>query len=428
LCAAAVGLLIAAGAGFLSFRRSRDPIAAAELIDRKLQCRQEVLTLATLADSNQSGARSPLFPVLWNRAAKHIERLDPRRSFPFQTRETLHQAVFLTVCTTGVIIACLSVLMAANKPPLLAQARQLRRIAREIANSGPADAQTQELAARLRAAADTLENPGIPPETKLEQLDRVEQEVKSEQQRKQQETPQNKGNSSAGKSSGKGNQGQGAGESNGGTGQAKSAGGQGPGKGEGKGTGNGAGKGEVQLAQASKDISRIQARLEAEAKTKSAQSSAGNRLKVRSPRPGEQPDLARLDQPGNTPNLNQFKSGRERNQEQGNTQRTDQGQERKDFGSSKGDTHLGQFPRPGNFERFYKTGEHGEPLDIKNARYVVFRIPPALISAGAGKSTPDNERPSATVPYANLPLKDERIAADPDERQLVPPRYRDLLR
>ncbi len=67
-------------------------------------------------------------------------------------------------------------------------------------------------------------------------------------------------------------------------------------------------------------------------------------------------------------------------------------------------------------------------MDIKNARYVLFRIPPAVQSGGRGKSVIDNERTSATVPYENLPLKDERIAAEPDERQLVPPRYRDLLR
>ena len=53
-------------------------------------------------------------------------------------------------------------------------------------------------------------------------------------------------------------------------------------------------------------------------------------------------------------------------------------------------------PSPGNFERFYKAGEHGAPLDIKNARYVLFRIPPAAQSGGSrGKSVVDNERTSA---------------------------------
>ena len=71
--------------------------------------------------------------------------------------------------------------------------------------------------------------------------------------------------------------------------------------------------------------------------------------------------------------------------------------------------------------------QDGKPA-FPNARYVLFRIPPAMPSGGRGKSVVDNERTSATVPYQNLPLKDERIAAEPDERQLVPPRYRDLLR
>ncbi len=431
LCAAALGVAIAAVLAFLSFRLSEDPIAAAELIDRKLGCRQEVLTLATLGGSTQGSARSPLFPLLWQRAAQHLDRLDPARTFPFQLKQPLRQALFLTGCTVGLLVVGISVLLAAKQAPLGADGRQLRKIAREIANSGPGDAQTQELAARLRAVADALENPKVPPETKLGQLASVEQELKAQQQRRQQQAASSKGES-AGKGTGKGNQGQGAGEGKEGTGQGKEGTGQGQGKGGGKGTGgDGAGKpgkGEVQLAEARKDISKVQARLEAAAKQKSGQQEHGGGLKARSPRPGEQPDLAKLESAANSSNLNQFKSNQKHGQEQGNSRREGAGQPRRDFGSSQGDTHLGQFPQPGNFERFYKAGEHGAPLDVKNARYVLFRIPPALISAGGGKSVVDNDRPSATVPYANLPLKEERIAADPDEHQLVPPRYRDLLR
>ena len=39
----------------------------------------------------------------------------------------------------------------------------------------------------------------------------------------------------------------------------------------------------------------------------------------------------------------------------------------------------------------------------------------------------DTNRPTASVPYANVPLKAERLYATPQERQLVPPRYRDLI-
>jgi hypothetical protein len=286
------------------------------------------------------------------------------------------------------------------------------------------------LAAHLRSAATALNNPKVPPQQKLEQLARVEQELETRQQPHQMQAAASKGRS-AGKGSGKGAQGQGAGESKENAGNAQQGTGAGNGNGSGKGNGGGAnqpGKGEARIAQARADITKVQARLEAEAKKNSGQPEPNNALKGRAPRPGEQPQLASLEKPGNLPELNRSKSGREPNQEQSNSQRQQSGEQRKNYGSSQGDTHLGQFPQPGNFERFYKAGEHGTPMDIKNARYVLFRVPPAQIGAGGGKSVVDSDRPAATVPYSNLPLKEERIAAEPDEQQLVPPRYRDLLR
>jgi hypothetical protein len=432
VCAAALGLVAAAVAAFLSFHQGDDQLAAAEQIDQRLGCRQEVITLATLAGTTPVESRSPLFPILWRRAAQHLDRLDPARTFPFQIKEALRRAAILTVCTIGVLAAGITMLLAAGKPPLIAQGAQLRKIAREIAASNPSDAQTRELAAHLRAVAKTLDNPAVPPETKLEQLASVEQEVKAQQQRRQQQGS-NTGTASAGKGTGKGSQGQGTGEGKGSAGQGKEGAGSGPGKGAGTGTGNGGGikggKGEVQLVEARRDLSKLQAQLEAEAKQKSGQREANNGTKARAPHPGEQPNLATIQSARNSSNLNPLKPKQAHGQDQSNTRREEPGaQQRRDYGSSQGDTHLGQFPRPGNFERFYKAGEHGEPIDVKNARYVMFRIPTAIVSAGAGRSVADNDRSTARVPYANLPLKDERIAADPDERQLVPPRYRELLR
>jgi len=40
----------------------------------------------------------------------------------------------------------------------------------------------------------------------------------------------------------------------------------------------------------------------------------------------------------------------------------------------------------------------------------------------------DSARPNAATPYTNAPLKASGDTAPPDERQLVPPRYRDLIR
>ena len=91
-----------------------------------------------------------------------------------------------------------------------------------------------------------------------------------------------------------------------------------------------------------------------------------------------------------------------------------------------GDTHLGEFPVAENFPRFYKPGE-GPAIEIRDARYVLFRLPTEVVSASGGKLVPDTNRPTASVPYANVPLKAERLDATPQERQLVPPRYRDLI-
>jgi len=70
---------------------------------------------------------------------------------------------------------------------------------------------------------------------------------------------------------------------------------------------------------------------------------------------------------------------------------------------------------------------NGLPIDLRDARYLIFRLPSATSAAGGGKTVLDTERPAASTPYSNVPLKEERLEAAPDERQLVPPRYRDLI-
>jgi hypothetical protein len=73
-------------------------------------------------------------------------------------------------------------------------------------------------------------------------------------------------------------------------------------------------------------------------------------------------------------------------------------------------------------------GEHGPAINIRDARYVTFQLPTEIQSAGTGAIVPDNTRTRATPPYTNAPLKQERLQISPDEQQLVPPRYRELIR
>jgi hypothetical protein len=101
---------------------------------------------------------------------------------------------------------------------------------------------------------------------------------------------------------------------------------------------------------------------------------------------------------------------------------------RKDDKGSQGDTHLGEIPKAVNYERFYNVGEKGPPIDIRDARYVTFRLPTDVVSGnGEGKTVRDTAHPTATTPYTNAPLKEQRLPVSPDEQQLVPPRYRDLI-
>ncbi|HUY37603.1 MAG TPA: hypothetical protein VMV13_02170, partial [Candidatus Binataceae bacterium] len=64
---------------------------------------------------------------------------------------------------------------------------------------------------------------------------------------------------------------------------------------------------------------------------------------------------------------------------------------------------------------------------IHDARYVMFRLPNGAIVGAGGKNVIDSSHPTATTAYVNAPLKESTDQAAPDERQLVPPRYRDLI-
>ena len=66
-------------------------------------------------------------------------------------------------------------------------------------------------------------------------------------------------------------------------------------------------------------------------------------------------------------------------------------------------------------------------LNLNDARYVVFKIPSGATSGDEGKTVIDTERPQATTAYTNAPLAPTSDTAPPDERQLVPPRYRELI-
>ncbi|HVB82607.1 MAG TPA: hypothetical protein VNE82_21990 [Candidatus Binataceae bacterium] len=419
-----VGVTALAGCAWMAWRAWRaadDFIDAAERVDEAVDGHQEIVTLASLADPAESAAeralRTPLFPLLWHRAAGYLERFDPNRAFAFEVRRPLARSLPIAAVMVAILAAAALALV---RPPTAGQlqARKLRVAARQLSSS-PSSAD-KELASKILAAAAALENPDLPPREKLERLAEAMSEL--QKQPPQGSSLQQSAKNTSGSGNGKGNSGKGSApgqDSGNGKGQGQGQQGQG----EGQGNNPNSPKGKEQIVELRNDLSKAQAQIEAASGSKS-----------NAPKPG-QGDKGSALKPGTSPNK-KGPSQRPDALAQGNIPRPDTSakgqmpsggaQSGKNEKGGHGDTHLGEFPVAENFQRFYKPGE-GPAIRIRNARYVLFRLPTEVVSASGGKIVPDTNRPTASVPYANVPLRTERLDATPQERQLVPPRYRDLI-
>ncbi|HLK85117.1 MAG TPA: hypothetical protein VKT27_01300 [Candidatus Binataceae bacterium] len=422
----AVGIAALAGCAAMAWRAWRaagDLMNTAERVDQAVAGHQEIVTLAGLADPADSTAggaqRTPLFPLLWRRAAGYLERFDPKRAFLFEVRPPLVRSLPIAAAIL-VVLAAVALALVRPPTPEQLQARRLRAAAEQLASSPSAI--DKELASKILAAAAALENPAVPAPEKLQRL----ADAMSELERHQQSSHANASNGSNGAKGKSGGKGSGAGEAQG------EAQGRGQGKGQGRNQGAGANQGQnsngargnQQIVELQNDLSKAQAQIEAAAGARNnaprpGQGDKGNALKPgKNPNekgPSQQPDSMAQ---GNSPRPDAFAKGQMPSSNSKNGKR--------DKGGS-GDTHLGEFPVAENFQRFYKPGE-GPAIQIRDARYVVFRLPTEVVSASGGKLVADSNRPLASVPYANAPLKQERLDTTPQERQLVPPRYRDLIR
>ena len=165
----AAGLVMA----FRAYRRADDFVSAAAELDDRLECNQEIVTFATLADPSapESGRarRTPLFPILWRRAIALFGGLDVRREFRLEVGEPLKRSsIFAGVVALAMVLATLGLVRAPT--PANREAAKLRAIAEEIAKTatGPGDT---ALADKIRAAADALESPELPPEEKKKRIE-----------------------------------------------------------------------------------------------------------------------------------------------------------------------------------------------------------------------------------------------------------------
>jgi hypothetical protein len=446
----AVGLVIAIRA----YRRAHDFVGAAAELDERLQCDQELITFATLVDpsapASSRAGRTPLFPVLWRRAIALFGGLDIRQEFRLEVGEPLKRSsIFAGVVALAMVLATLGLVRAPT--PENREAAKLRAIAQEIARTATSSDDTL-LADKIRQAADALENSRLPPQEKkkriedaMRQADKAAQKRNNTQSGKNQGTgksnAQNASGNGSGKGQGQGNSaGTGSGEGKSGTGTGQKLGGNNPGSGKSQSAnnsgknqgGNGSAKndqnkGNQSNIELSNELAKAEAQVEtADAKNPGPDSKPGDdKNQGGANKPGDknnqnlgnQPDPNR---PGNVP-----KPGA--NGDRNVAAAGGNSKNYRDMGSNLGDTHLGEMPTSTNAQRFLKPGEKGAALDIKDARYVMFRLPGAASSGGGGKTVLDTDRPKATTAYVNAPLAPTSDDAPPDERQLVPPRYRDMI-
>ena len=424
--AAGCGALATAGLAWRAWRRDNDFAQAAQKIDALIGAHQELLTLATLADPARPVAkdrRSPLFAILWGRAITYLERFEPKREFALAPGAPLKRSALLAAAAVVTLGLAMFALMRIPSP-VQAAADRLRDLAGNTPTTNTPAAEA--LAAAARDVANDLDNPQLPPQQKLAELESIKREIEQVQQPPSTAQSGSSGNSQG---QGKGN-GNGAGDGSSGTGEGTGGGANDKGAGAGTGGGGKGNKSDQQHSSLKNDLAKAQAKLEAEA-TSSKSETAQNQGEKGSglvPQAGENPHQAG---PGARPN------GAD------NVQLPEPGRlglsttapassnttAHKDDTGAQGDTHLGDFPKAVAYERFYKLGDKGPPLDLKNARYVTFRLPPAVVAGnGEGRTVHDSGAPAAITPYTNAPLKEEPLTASPDEEQLLPPRYRDLIR
>jgi hypothetical protein len=428
-------LLALAVLAFLAYRTANDFLTAAAVVDNHLGGHQEILTLATLANpANQLGRerRSPLFPMLWRRAISYLDSFEPSREFKLKVGTPLKRSLLAAAAVmTALAIATMTLVVVPT--PQQAIAHRLRLMAHTLDTSSATPA-ARDLVKAMRDVARDLENPKLPPEQKIQELAAMKRELEHfEQQRRS-------GTSIARNSAGGSGSGSGTGSSRG-TGNGSGSGsGEGQGSGQGKGTGAGAGSGtggggkgdktDQKMVELGNDLSKAQAQIEAEAgqRDRTKGSELADNGSGAAPKQGENPNATGPQkQPNGAGNVDLPRPGsEERNNLPAPSDGTPSG--RHDDKGSTGDTHLGEMPKAGNYERFYKAGE-GPGLAIHDARYVTFRLPSASVSnANGGRTVADADHPLAAAAYTNAPLKAERFADMPDERQLMPPRYRDLIR
>ncbi|HLX37186.1 MAG TPA: proline-rich domain-containing protein [Candidatus Binataceae bacterium] len=424
-------VLLGAYRGWSSYRTSDDFVGAAIEVDRRVHAHEQVVTLATLSESTRRGA---LVPVLWRNVMAALSAFDPDKEFVVRLDGSIKQSMLpASLMLIAAVIAMIAFMR--TPTPLEQTAIELQKLAAKI-DSTATTPDEKQLAEKIRHVAANLTNSKVPPTEKEQELEQLLAEVEKKEPNPadQAESLTNGKGSGEGKSS---SAAKGGSEGKGSGGQSQGQG-KGAGKGEGKGSGgnqqnangnkNGQNKGGADSIELRNELAKAKAQVQTEdlAANQAPNKPSPDAKTAQAPQPGDNPNQ----KGGSNKNPNQKGSAPMPIPQNGNGQNpmaNGEGPKPK-AGGTNGDTHLGEFPTAANYQRFVKPGEKGMGINLNDARYVVFRIPSAMGSGDEGKTVIDTEAPRATTAYTNAPLAPTSDTAPPDERQLVPPRYRDLIR
>ena len=429
-----IAIVAAALRALLAHRSSNDFVGAAMRVDERAHGHEQVVTLATLSDpSGKEAERSPLFPVLWSNVLKILSAFDPDREFTIQLGDPIKESWIPTALVIAASIIAMAVFIR-MPTPLEQTAIELKKLADKIDAAPESTPEDKQLAQKIKRVAIELARSDVTPEEKQKELEDLNAEV----EKKQSEGADQATGMSNGKGSGAGTS---AASAKGGS-EGKGEGGQsqGQGKGAGKGEGKGSGgnqqnangtknrenKGAADSIELRNEIAKAQVQTEDLAANQAPNKPSPDAKTAQAPKPGNNPNQ----QGGSSKNPNEKGSAPMPVPQMGantpNPMPNGQGPQPKKGGTG-GDTKLGEFPAAANYQRFIKPGEKANGLNLTDARFVVFKIPSAPSSGDDGKTVIDTERPQARTAYTNAPLAPTSDTAPPDERQLVPPRYRDLI-
>ncbi|MDB5107207.1 MAG: hypothetical protein JWM69_148, partial [Candidatus Binatus sp.] len=178
LIASALCLVAGVVMAVVAYRRAYDFIGAAQKLDDLFDGREQIVTLATLADpsapESAKGRRTSLFPVLWRRALMYFQDFDPKREFKLQVGAPIKRATVLAgLIALAMVVATLGLMRAPS--PEQAMAAKLRSLAEAIAKSS-SDPDDSALVDKVREAANALENPKVPREEKKKRIEQAMQQ------------------------------------------------------------------------------------------------------------------------------------------------------------------------------------------------------------------------------------------------------------